>query len=276
MRDLEQYLRRETGCEWKEISYLYANFKKHSGLLQFCVLTADNPVRSLRPRFYIPEDGNDVNNPGRFIDRVNAKKPLINDMPWVQIDLDDLPALVITRGATTYTASLSISLSGTIKLRKLGSLNSQTIRKSVFTSIGSEAKDVIGGILSQESMNASLDLMRNTFTFGTQLVSDQATVNVNLGAEPNGSISITADLIPTRVSKIIKGWQIQGEFGYKVVGEMSPDKTPPSTRLTIPTTDYHKSVMIVAEDATPIVARALFKVAVRVIFVLGEAAVALI
>lgn len=45
MKDMEQYLRNGTGTDWKEISLLYADFKKHTGFPQFCVLTADDPIR---------------------------------------------------------------------------------------------------------------------------------------------------------------------------------------------------------------------------------------
>lgn len=274
MKDMEQYLRNGTGTDWKEISLLYADFKKYTGFPQFCVLTADDPIRSLRPQFYIPSDGQDVHNPGCFIDRVNAKNMLVDNMPWVQIDLDDLPPLTTILKVTDFTATVSIALSGNIKFRKLGSINSQTISKSVFTSIGTEAKSAFSNILGEESANANLDLFKNTFTFGTQLIGGNATVNINIGLEPNGDSSITGELIPTHVSKIIKGWQVEGEFGYKVVGEMTQNKTPPTPPMTVPATDSRKSVMIIAADATPIIARALLRVATRVIFVLGEAALA--
>lgn len=207
MNNFEDLLYSKTGCQWLRISKLYAQFKtQHNPFGQFCVFSPDNLNRAIRTRYYTPINRLNLNNPGLFLkNHLNSNNMFIEELPVIQIELSNLPILVVTRYYKLGVAKFKLELTGEIKMRKIVSLNKQILSSSTFNTVAYQGKNVLGNCISNDSKNdLEYNWIEQKFSFASALVGPAGTTKVSVEAMPNSdTLKISSEIEPQDIGRKI-------------------------------------------------------------------------
>lgn len=228
--EFSRYLTDNTYCSWHRVPRLYADFKiATSPTGNVCVATPDiYPRQEPFCRFYMPKSNEHIHHPRLFVDEVlNARSNLAKALPWIKLDLDHFPRIknktrVLT--AEGYTdIEYEITLTGDVKMRKIGSLNNQTLGISTFHNIAYNAKEEFMGIAN--TVKANFDFSKMTVSIGESVTGPLGTTSFKLISDG----SIEAEYTPKGSTHHIqyKGWQYQLQLGYKLLAKYQHLDTQP-------------------------------------------------
>jgi hypothetical protein len=226
MQNVKMCLWHKTGQSWEEISELYLNFRRQGAPFgKMCVFTPDS--RSMRPRYYIPKDAKRLHDPYEFLTKyLNAKEKIATQMPWVQFDLGEFPAIPVSI-LMQYGRRIvgMISLSGTIKLRPRKSQNNLTLSKAALTNISYEAKVETANLLNN-TFQFNFDIIKQQFSFSISGTKDDYSSSLTLNYPEIGA---ELELPPLYFSE--QGWDIElnASMSFKGKIEDNPPAAPPST-----------------------------------------------
>ena len=228
MQNLKMCLWHKTGHEWDEISELYLNFRRQGAPFgKMCVFTSDSKT-AIKPRYYIPKQAKRLHDPHEFVARyLNAKARIATQMPWVQFDLGEFPAVIHTQLLPDGSIiKASITLSGKIKLRPQRSQNNLTLSKGALTTIVADAK--------LEAAN----LFTTGFEVSIDILTQKLSVSIS-GTNGDYSSSLTVnyleieaelDLPPLNFSN--HGWDVELNASISFKGTIE-DKPPTAPQITL-------------------------------------------
>ena len=220
--EIETYLKQHTNLDWEEISPLYLYYKTHyNPHRQFCVFAPPDWItKGPFAKFYIPKNGQDLHDPERFLQYLNNKKgQLVKNMPWIQIDLDNLPSftaemIISTNIIVVYT----IKFKGTAKIRKLEGLNDGDLSFGNH-GISYSAKQKLGEFLDQ--FKAKIDIKTRKFSFGESIMGPDNTITLELDGPDTLKGELSPSFHPYKI--IFADCEIELQLGYSVTVHFAPN-----------------------------------------------------
>lgn len=238
----EEALAKATGKAWEPARPLYLRFHQQNSYHKSCCVVLDPATeRRLRPDYYHPFDKSCINTLGLFIETHLGDKAsqLLQDMPWVKFDLDRFPEISITIPTTTYTAKFTFTLSGDLKMRKIGSQNGMTVglnqlHRMSFNVLTEYFQHVFAKQkIDFDFFNKKLAIASSSGFNGCTL---SCKIDLPTVKEPNVFMGTAEMTNPARIRTVFKGYRLEGEMAFKVVAEISfykPDSAAP-TPLALP------------------------------------------
>ena len=245
-------LEKATGEAWEPVSHHYTLFHKKYSVAKSCcaVVDADQPHLS-RPQYYMPVNRDFVHHPSRFYqDHIEGKlDQALDNMPWIQADLDSGFPEFVTSGTSRlgrYAYTVKFTLSGDIKVRKIGSKNSQAFGTSNLKNI----KDKLLITYFENKIFTANKVDINPITYklniGASAGFDGSVISIKIAATPHepNTFEITAEMTnPQRINTIFEGFEIKGEFAFTLIGRITskhndngflPSKSPLTITLPSP------------------------------------------